>query len=382
MRSTNADTRRRRAARWQPARISQQFAAGGAAKGVLVTKTVEKCGLALLATLALAMSSVAILSGDTLPSAAGVRPIQFNARLAGTVTDAEGKPLEGVKVTIHREGQDPSNPVEDIELRTNKKGGYYRRNVRLGMTQINFEMEGFQTVVKEINLKVGPTRLDITMKPGVAASRNAAAELYSAGVEAFEDKRFVEAISLMKQVLDTLGEAEADPKVLASVYAVIGRSHFEQKEYEQAVQAYEQWQKLAPDDTNARLELDQARAAQAGGESPQGRRHARRSGENTLSGGSPQRANDASDDAMDSYNKGVVLVAEGKVDEGIEALEQALRLQPVYPLAHKNLGFAYARNGDLAKAAEHLRAYLEQNPEAEDKADIEQFIKALEGQTA
>jgi regulator of sirC expression with transglutaminase-like and TPR domain len=49
----------------------------------------------------------------------------------------------------------------------------------------------------------------------------------------------------------------------------------------------------------------------------------------------------------------------------------------VYPLAYKNIGYAYARIEAYQKAVDSFEKYLEQAPEADDAAQIRDFITAL-----
>ena len=44
----------------------------------------------------------------------------------------------------------------------------------------------------------------------------------------------------------------------------------------------------------------------------------------------------------------------GEVEESIDASQQALKIEPDFPIAHNNLGIAYMERGDFAKAIEHI----------------------------
>ncbi len=83
------------------------------------------------------------------------------------------------------------------------------------------------------------------------------------------------------------------------------------------------------------------------------------------------------DDAMTRYNMGVIMINGGNREDGIRKLEEAIELQPEYPLAYKELGYAYAGTADYAKAIAALEKYIEQSPDAEDAAQIRDFIVAL-----
>jgi regulator of sirC expression with transglutaminase-like and TPR domain len=71
------------------------------------------------------------------------------------------------------------------------------------------------------------------------------------------------------------------------------------------------------------------------------------------------------------------MVNAGDVEAGIARMERAIELQPEYPLAYKNLGYAYARVEEYAKAIGAFEKYVEQAPDADDVAQIQDFIVAL-----
>jgi tetratricopeptide (TPR) repeat protein len=61
-------------------------------------------------------------------------------------------------------------------------------------------------------------------------------------------------------------------------------------------------------------------------------------------------------------NLGGSLLLQGRVDEAIPQLQEALRLQPEHAEAHSNLGVALARRGRTAEAIDHYRESLRLDP--------------------
>jgi tetratricopeptide (TPR) repeat protein len=61
-------------------------------------------------------------------------------------------------------------------------------------------------------------------------------------------------------------------------------------------------------------------------------------------------------------NFGGSLLMQGRVDEAIPELREALRLEPSHAEAHSNLGVALARRGQIAEAIEHHREALHLDP--------------------
>ncbi len=83
------------------------------------------------------------------------------------------------------------------------------------------------------------------------------------------------------------------------------------------------------------------------------------------------------------YNLGVVIenrddATEGDHRKAIEAFRKAIELKPAYALAHRDLGFALMRNGDLMGARKELQKYVDLDPRAKDAADIKATVKSLD----
>jgi len=72
------------------------------------------------------------------------------------------------------------------------------------------------------------------------------------------------------------------------------------------------------------------------------------------------------DDAITHNNLGLGLAQAGRVEEAIGHYEQALRIQPDYAAAHGNLGLALARVGRMQEAMEHYEQALRIQPDLAD----------------
>lgn len=78
------------------------------------------------------------------------------------------------------------------------------------------------------------------------------------------------------------------------------------------------------------------------------------------------------------YNLGVVYAQAQRYDDAIEAYQQSLELDPKNADAYYNLGLLYERiKGQPEKAAWHYRKYLELNPTADDREEVEHWIDML-----
>ena len=64
--------------------------------------------------------------------------------------------------------------------------------------------------------------------------------------------------------------------------------------------------------------------------------------------------------------------------KAIEAYRKAIDLKPDYAIAHRDLGLALLRTGDMMGARKELAKYVQIEPNAKDAADIKATVKSLE----
>jgi iron complex outermembrane receptor protein len=84
---------------------------------------------------------------------------------------------------------------------------------------------------------------------------------------------------------------------------------------------------------------------------------------------------DARTEARAHFRKGMEAIAAGRYDEGIPELEKAYEILP-HPNVLYNIARAHAEAGDLEKAIDYFRRYLDTNPS--DKDETVAVVKGLE----
>ncbi|UCB52756.1 MAG: tetratricopeptide repeat protein [Candidatus Zixiibacteriota bacterium] len=83
-------------------------------------------------------------------------------------------------------------------------------------------------------------------------------------------------------------------------------------------------------------------------------------------------------DRMQYYNNlGGHLTKLGRDREAVEVLEQGLGVNPDYSPLYRDLGYNHFNLGDFVLAEKYLKLYLERAPEAEDAAEVRQFLRSL-----
>lgn len=76
-------------------------------------------------------------------------------------------------------------------------------------------------------------------------------------------------------------------------------------------------------------------------------------------------------------NLGLAMRKTGKLDEAIKAYRQAIQVQPTFALVHKNFGIALEQAGMITEALQAYLKYVKLNPEAEDVSAIRERVRVL-----
>lgn len=89
-----------------------------------------------------------------------------------------------------------------------------------------------------------------------------------------------------------------------------------------------------------------------------------------------------SDYAEAYLNRGATHLAQNRLKEATADFEQAIKFNPNYAKAYNNRGLAYAAQGNPLAARNDFRCYLKLHPRTKDRAQVEQWIAALEVELA
>ncbi|NKB88627.1 MAG: tetratricopeptide repeat protein [Acidobacteria bacterium] len=296
---------------------------------------------------------------------------QRDGVISGRVTDVDGSPLAGAMVSVYSPDRGDTR-----SLTADEGGNFMGRGFRTDVYVITISADGYQPVQQELKVDFGQNTVDASLVAAVAPSNVSYDDinaLYQAGFDAYERQDWAataEAMAPLLEAVDGLEGEEADV-MRASAMEALGRAQFETGELDAAIATYEGLLEDDPDSLAGHHWKAQAHARQQ--DFPSALPHARRAAEL------------APNDMAMQYNAAVILLQTDDVEGGIAALERAVEINPEFPLGRKQLGYAYLRLGAqdqsyYAKAIEQLRAYIEQSPDADDRAEVEGMIGALEAQ--
>lgn len=281
----------------------------------------------------------------------------------GKVVDAEGKPLQGVSITI--EFADGVN--RKFEVKTDRRGEYIQIGLQPGNYRVTATHEklGAQSANVRVNLSK-PVDANFAFTPGAGgpsaadvAKANEVKKIFEEGVGASKAgnhdvaiEKFTAAAGVMPNCYDC--------------YYNIGFGYLQKKDEKQAEAAWLKAVELKPDyaealNALATLYNNQKRFDEA---SAMGAKAA------AIGGGGGGSA-----DAV--YNQGIILWNQGKIPEAKAKFEEALKANPNHPESNFQLGMALLNEGKMAEAIAGFEKYLQLAPEGQFAAQAKAMLAQL-----
>lgn len=327
------------------------------------------------------LTSVALLLSL---AAAGFSARPFEIWIEGTVVDQDGEPLDGVEVTVTREGSD-----SEIREETGRKGRFRVLLFHADREHtIRLDLPDYQSVTQPIPAleasswddRDRPTKrpegnvleLDFTMRSlesieqgaveapedaSPEARRRAATPIYNQGVYAAQSTLWARAEERFRAAL------EIDPE-MGPAWAGLTKVLFERRRCEESLEAGERARELVPRD----LELHEIRIECL-----------RRTGEteklrealDELAEKDPYRA------APGLMERAHLLYEARDSEAALEVLDRLVDAIPDHAGAHHLLGLVLLDLGRTDAAREALERYLELDPDAEDAGDVRALLAEL-----
>jgi tetratricopeptide (TPR) repeat protein len=308
------------------------------------------------------MKRVLIAAGLLLGIGLLAAPAQAQTGTArGRILDAQGQPLQDVKVTIEFLG----GVTRKFEVKTNKKGEYLQVGIQPGPYRIVASKEGFQPAMIEVRVQLGdptevpPLKLN-TLAQAAQQPGTPQAELRTAfekAVEAQGAGRLDEAEAAYKAIL------EKSPDV-PEVYQNLGSVYAKRKDFPAAEAAYLKALELRPESADIAAQL--AKLYQDNGQPDKAMAIMAKS-----AGANPA-------DAKAQFNQGIFLLNANKNEEAVAAFEAAVKADPNMAEAYFRLGALMVGQGKIPEAIAHLEKYLSLNPtDAQNLATAQGLLKAL-----
>ncbi|MEN6561166.1 MAG: tetratricopeptide repeat protein [Acidobacteriota bacterium] len=290
-------------------------------------------------------------------------------RISGNVIDETGAAIQGATVLAESSGSGTR-----IDGKTDKKGHFALMGLGTGAWRVTASKDGFIAAGTEIQVS------QIKTNPPVALTlKNASG-------------------------LDALKADDAGRELLER-----GGGMLMAGRYDDALAAFEEFARKYPDLYAVRLnigavhaergDLDKAEAEFRGvldkdARSPEGLKAHKETalralsglGETALKRGDLAAAQDnfrrileiSPEDQAAAYNVAEIFFSNQRIDEAIAYFEQAARIKKDWPRIYHRLGLAYLNKGDLDRAAENLKKFLDLDPRNPEAANVAAALAAIE----
>ena len=282
-------------------------------------------------------------------------------RMTGTVTGPDGDPLANVLITVTT----PNITTFKMTTKTDKKGHYgLIVNDATIPYHIRYELEGYSPYEENKKISLGdPTILDVRLarpvpveQAAVMSSTDQAATSYNAGIELMNagDKAGAEA---------KFREAVAKNPDQPQGWQALAVLAFQKKDWAKVLEDGQKATDLDPT-ISSLYQMMAVAAGQLGDKKAAAEWQAKYS-----------EANPNTPEVL--YNKGVEALNGRKMQEAEAFFTQAIEAKPDYALAHYQLGMVSFSLKNNAAAKEHLRKYLELDPNGSEADTAKELLSVL-----
>ena len=284
-----------------------------------------------------------------LCSASAVQALN-QARLYGTITDENKKPLADVQVTVIC----PEVTTFKLETTTDAKGNWAVTIIDATKSyNYKYEKAGYQTMQQDLKVPIGSNdRKDFQMLSNAEAiKRGAAVETpqeptaEEKAVVAFNEGAEASQMGDMETAKKKMLEAATLNPQLTVAHSALAGMLYADKDYAGAAAAADKALALDPKDV---------KSLRVAAESNKALGNTARAKEASAA----LAAIDPKTGAIELFNEGVREYNAGSMPAALKLFEQSLAADPEYGKTHYMLGMCYISQGENAKAREHLQAYI------------------------
>ena len=281
---------------------------------------------------------------------------QYQGRVEGLVTDVAGVALSDVAVTI----TSLQGGAANYSVKTNKNGKFVQIGLRPGSYQINFTKKGYMTGTLEVRIGVADKReVEVQLEKAAASVEGVSAKadkLFQAGNKHYEQSEYENAIQKFQEAIALFDEQWA-------YYFNLGLA---QKKLGQNQAAFDSFQKsvaMNPESFSCNKEMGEALALMEKHEEAK-----------------PyfQKAIELSQDDPNTYfNLGVILLKLGDSISALEAFQKVVVLSPDHADAYYQLGTLYVGQNHKEDAIQSLEKFLELAPDHSQAPIAQQLLDYL-----
>jgi tetratricopeptide (TPR) repeat protein len=289
------------------------------------------------------------------------------ARLGGVVIDEAGNPINGAKIVL----EFLATERENMETATNNKGAWGVIGLGTGKVRVTATAKGFLATSQEVNvqqLSLNP-QIKMTLKivpksEAPAIDDEASLVLFDKGNQLFAEKNYDEAIIAFEQFL------EKNPNAF-QIHLSLGDCYREKGQFEKAIEEYNKVTELSGKDVVTGKELS-AKSLAAIGEC-----YLKMEDFEKAQTYFKQSVDAYAENEILAYNVGEIYFSNQKIDEAIQYYELAIKIKPGWGTPYLRLGYAYLNKGTYAKAIQNFEKYLEIEPESSEAPKVKSLLEQL-----
>jgi tetratricopeptide (TPR) repeat protein len=289
-------------------------------------------------------------------------------RLHGTVKDGNGNPIDKVTITIQSQGE----INQTYTAHTNAKGEYIHIGVAPGLYRVTPSKDGYKTVdysYADVSVTLDDRGSTADFKMQQIGTTGEMKPTDNASQEPVGMKEAKSGLSLLQEgktdeAIQAFEKAVALDSSNATIHYNLGAA-YERKDLSDKAQAqFEEAIKLKPDFGEAYLALGNMYLSQRKFDAP---------AIEALSKAAELLQNNY--DAF--YNLGVCYSNAGKYKEAEDSYRKAVAINPAEPIAHYQLAMALLGQSKNQEAKAEFAKYLELNPNAADKQEVQELMNSL-----
>jgi len=271
----------------------------------------------------------------------------------GVITDEEGKPLKGAKVTFH----DSSRGLK-FNIKTDKNGNFIKAGIPPSFYKVTVELEGYFPLESQARIRFGFTE-QIAIKLKKIPPRIDEDKDLDQGTEYFRQGKLDEAMKAFEKVIERF------PSNVEGYYN-LGLTYLRKGDIDQAISTLEKCIEVNPEVIETHLALGECYFSKGEGE---------KAIQSFLKAIEFQPDNPKS-----YYNLGIVYYKLDKTEEALGAFDKSIELNPEHPSAYYQAGLAAIKKGDFERAIKYFESFLKVEPDASEANQVKAMIKELKKQ--
>jgi tetratricopeptide (TPR) repeat protein len=278
-------------------------------------------------------------------------------RLTGFVTDEEGKPIEGVRVTLYS-----VKAAQGFEVATDATGEWKAMYIRGGAWNIDFDKAGYAP--KKISTRIQesfqnpPVQTKLQKIEGLIIIEDLKAAL-NEGNKLSEEKKYEEAIAVYEKLLSENPDAYVINKN-------IGNCYFELQKYDKAEEYYRKVLDKDPDNAEIMLLI--------------GNCYGNRGEKDKAMEWYGKIEFDKITDPTVLFNIGSGFYSQSKYEEALKYYKRAVEIQKDFLDAIYQLGLTYLAMGNNAEAIATFEGYLKYDTDSPKANQVKNFLDFLKKQ--